>query len=376
MNKKGEIQDEALEILSKYERAGAAISMGVGKTLLGLRYIEHFYKKNLRVLVVYPKLSIQQSWIDEANKFGLGKLLKNITFSTYLSLEKNTREYDIIILDEFQNMTIEKNEYLRWFRGRILGLTGTPPKEISKEKYFMMNRYCPIKYTYLIDEAVDDNILNKYRIIVHRIELSDSRDIEVLLKNKEFWISEAKSYEYWSKRVESAKTPKDKQITAVLRMKTIKDFKSKEIYTRELLKTIKDKCIIFCSRHYQADELSEHSYHSNNPESEANLQKFKEGSIMKLSCVDQLSEGINIPELKTGIVMHSYSGASSKLRQRLGRLMRLKPDEVATIHVLCYKNTVDEKWCKDALEDFDSSNITYKNVSQYELLREDPKEKW
>lgn len=42
-----------------------------------------------------------------------------------------------------------------------------------------------------------------------------------------------------------------------------------------------------------------------------------------------------------------------------GRLLRLNPDDKATVHILCYKDTVDEKWVEEALEDLDQSKITW-----------------
>jgi hypothetical protein len=56
--------------------------------------------------------------------------------------------------------------------------------------------------------------------------------------------------------------------------------------------------------------------------------------------------------------MHAY-GNERKSAQRIGRLLRLNPDETATCHILCYKDTVDEKWVKNALSEFDSSKIKY-----------------
>lgn len=42
-----------------------------------------------------------------------------------------------------------------------------------------------------------------------------------------------------------------------------------------------------------------------------------------------------------------------------GRLLRLNPDDTATVHILCYKDTVDEKWVEEALEDLDQNKITW-----------------
>lgn len=44
-----------------------------------------------------------------------------------------------------------------------------------------------------------------------------------------------------------------------------------------------------------------------------------------------------------------------------GRLLRLNPNETAVIHILCYKNTVDEQWVNTALEDLDQTKIKYLN---------------
>jgi superfamily II DNA or RNA helicase len=86
------------------------------------------------------------------------------------------------------------------------------------------------------------------------------------------------------------------------------------------------------------------------------LEKFKSGEIDKLSCVLQLSEGVNIPNLKQGIIMHAY-GNERKSAQRLGRLLRLNPTEKATVHILCYDDTVDVAWVNQALHDYDDSKI-------------------
>jgi ERCC4-related helicase len=56
--------------------------------------------------------------------------------------------------------------------------------------------------------------------------------------------------------------------------------------------------------------------------------------------------------------MHSY-GNERKAQQRIGRMMRLNPKETATIHILCYENTVDEFWVKSALKDYDQSKIIH-----------------
>jgi superfamily II DNA or RNA helicase len=362
-NKRDSIQSEALEIGIKNKRCSLAISMGVGKTLIGLSYINHFQGGNmgmLRVLVVAPKLSIFDSWKNDAEKFNID--ITNIKFTTYLSLHKETpSHYDLVVLDECHSLLYPHQTFLGMFTGRILGLTGTPPRHSNSEKGIMVNQYCPIKFKYITDEAVEDDILNDYRIIIHKMSLSNANNLLVELKDKKFYTSETRNYSYWTQRIIDASTKKQEQIASIMRMKALMGFRTKEEYTKQLLEDIEDKCIVFCNTQEQADYMCTHSYHSTNPNSEENLDMFKHGKIDKLSCVLQLNEGVNIPELRAGIIMHAY-GNERKSSQRIGRLLRLNPTETAYVHILCYKNTVDERWVGEALKDFDQSKIKYFDV--------------
>lgn len=363
MSKREEIQQEALDIATKRKRCGLAISMGVGKTLIGLKYIDYFQKANmhkLKVLVVAPKLSIFDSWVEDASKFNIP--LHGVEFTTYLSLyKKDPDDYNIIVFDECHSLLNGHLGFLSLYNGRILGLTGTPPRHTNSEKGIMVATYCPIVYKYITDDAIDDDILNDYRIIVHKMPLSVDNVMPVKLKDKEFFTSERKNYEYWTKRLMEAPSKKMEQIASVMRMRTLMDFKTKEKYAKYLLNEIEDKCIVFCNTQVQADRICKDSYHSSNPDAEENLLKFKNDEIEQLSCVLQLNEGINIPNLRAGIIMHAY-GNERKSNQRIGRLLRLNPDDTAIIHILCYKNTVDEKWVNEALKDLDPTKITFHDV--------------
>lgn len=365
MSKREQIQQEALDVAIKHKRSGLGISMGVGKTLIGLQYIDHFQKANmdkLRVLVVAPKLSIFDSWRSDAERFDIP--LINIEFTTYLSLNKyNPHNYDLLVLDECHSLLYTHHTFLAVYAGRILGLTGTPPRYVKSEKGEMVQMYCPILYKYITDDAVEDAILNDYRIIVHKMPLSKDQNQPIKGKNgNTFYTSEQKSYDYWTKRILEAQSKKQEQIASVMRMRSLMDFRTKEIYTKQLLAEIEDKCIVFCNTQDQADRICTHSYHSNNEESADNLQQFKDGNISELSCVMQLNEGINIPNLRTGIIMHAY-GNERKSNQRIGRLLRLSPDDTAFVHILCYKGTVDERWVTEALKDLDQSKIMYHDVN-------------
>lgn len=354
---RNQIQQEALEEALSFKRSGLQLATGAGKTKIGLDYINSL-SDGYKVLVVAPKVDIFKSWIDDASKFELGELLDRITFTTYLSLPKhNPEEYDIVILDEAHSLKSTALPFLRNYRGRILGLTGTPPKYLTSEKGQLMMEYYPIKYVFKTDKAVENEILNDYHIFVHYLDLNKNKTI----KTRQGWMtSERAQYDWITREIENA-SGSSLMFKTIQRINFLKQFDTKEHYAKKLLNEInpEEKVIIFANTIDQAERLCKHSHHSKNKNSP--LEAFKTGEITKLSCVEQLSEGVNIPNLKNAIILHSYSGGSPKAQQKFGRLLRLPTDQTAVIHILCYRNTVDEKWVFDNLKNYDQNKITNLN---------------
>lgn len=360
--KRVEIQKEALEAVLPYARAGLHVSMGVGKTYIGLQYISTLHKGG-KILVVAPKVSIFESWKIDAGKFNLTHLLDDIIFTTYISLTKHyPGDYEILILDEAHNAKSSHALFLDMFSGRILGLTGTPPKYKFSEKGIIMNNFYPIRFSYTVTDAVDEQILNDYRIIVHKVSLGTSNTVLAGNKAKQFYTSETKNYEWLNKSISSAQSQKDIFIRRIMLLNALKQFETKVNFVSYVLAKIPydDKCIVFANTTDQADRICTYSYHSKNTKvaNQEVLDNFSKGEIRRIAAVEQLSEGINIPNLKHIVIMHSY-GNEKKASQKIGRALRLNKDEVATIHVLCYADTVDELWVESSLEEFDETKIRW-----------------
>ena len=109
-------------IAAKHKRCGLGISMGVGKTRIAIQHLQMNFNQFIEVLVVVPKHSVTQSWIDELGKMGLESLLKHITFTTYLSLKKqDPNDYDIVYLDECHSLKYSHELFLGPYTGKILG---------------------------------------------------------------------------------------------------------------------------------------------------------------------------------------------------------------------------------------------------------------
>ena len=356
---KDEVQLEALSATEGKQKCCVVLGTGVGKTLVGLNHIERNTTALMKVLVVAPKKSIFQSWKDDAVKFGMDDLLDRMVFTTYLSLNKhNPTDYNAVYLDEAHSLLDSHRGFLQLYKGKILGLTGTPPKRGYSEKGKLVQEFCPVVYTFKADDAIENGILNDYQIIVHKLHLSQSKQYTAMMKNRSYLTSEYDNYNYWSRRIDLGSG--NMHMLRVMRMKAMMEYPTKENYTKKLMDSIPTKCIVFANTQVQADRLCSDSYHSNNKNSEENLQKFKDGEINKLSTVLQLNEGVNIPNLKQGIIMHAY-GNERKASQRIGRLLRLNPDDKAIVHILCYVDTIDEKWVTEALESFDQTKVLWKD---------------
>ena len=352
MNKKSEIQSQCLDAIGNSKHTGVVLGTGTGKTLLGLKHMIKKYSDSSLFLVVAPKISIHQEWINQAIEHNLEYLLQHIKFVTYLSLTKQDYKFDYVYLDECHNLKQKHGNWLRLYDGPVLGLTGTYPIYPLSESYIVCTEFCPVVYKYEINNGIADNILNDYIIYVHVLKLNTQNQIKT---KKGSMMSEQNNYKMWTKFIDQAPAHKV-MMTRLMRMKALQGYQTKIDYAKKLLSMQTDKTLVFTDYTSQADEICEHAYHTKEKNSKINLEMFKSGEINQLSSVLQIAEGANIPNLKVGIIMHSYAN-EKKLPQKIGRFLRLNPNEKSIVHLLCYEDTVDMEWCKRALRSFDHTKI-------------------
>lgn len=368
------LQDHVLATVRGRQLAGAAVATGVGKTLIGLRDMDRLLVTGRLptkpFLVAAPTQAILDSWPQEARKFGLAHLLDHIDFTTYRSLSKTLARisYAKLYLDECHALKDSHAPGLKAHvtrRNSILGLTGTPPTQSDSEKGRLVVTYCPILIDYTTDEAVLAGLLNDYRLVVHRLPLSAVRDYQLTFKSgSQFTTSERENYQYWSTRLANAAQDQlPVETLRILRMQALMNYPGKGQYMRWLADQQTDKVILFTCNQQQAEQQADYTYHSKNKHSQVNLEKFNAGQIQRLACVAQLSEGINIANLRVGIIWHAF-GNERKAAQRIGRLLRLNPDQTATVHLLMYQDAVDEHWVAQALAAFDPNKISYVDAQQ------------
>lgn len=351
MNKKDLIQQECLDAIGDQMYAGAVLGTGAGKTRLGLKHMMKNLRSFSKFLVVIPKNALIDEWINQAKDAGFNELIPRIDFTTYISLHKQSFDYDCVYFDECHNAKKKHGDWIRRYQGPVIGLTGTYPRYLNSESGMVCSEFFPKVYEYSIKEGISDNMLNDYKIYIHMLELDHRRTIIT----KKSSMSEQAHYKMHCNFVDNAKASQV-MMKRIMRMKAMQSYSTKVKYAKRLLEQQVEKTLVFTDYTDQADIICEHTYHSKNKSSKENLDMFKNGEIDKLASVQQIAEGANIPNLKVGIILHAYAN-EKKLPQKIGRFLRLNPNDKATIHVLCYKDTIDVTWLKSALKSFDKSKI-------------------
>jgi superfamily II DNA or RNA helicase len=187
------------------------------------------------------------------------------------------------------------------------------------------------------------------------------RDYVVTTKaGQQFITSEREHYQYWSKRLaNAAQDALPIETLRLLRMQALMHYPGKGRYMAHLAGQFTEKVLLFTCNQQQAEEQATHTYHSKNKDSQANLARFNTGDIQRLACLG----GRQHPQ-----PAHRYHLArlrqQRKATQRIGRLLRLNPDQTATMHLLVYQDTVDEHWVEQALAAFDPTKISYVEASK------------
>ena len=119
---KDKIQDIALMKTLGHTRCGLGVSMGVGKTRIGIHHIIKNYDPFGRYLVVVPKNTVIESWKNEIDIMDIEvDLLSQMNFVNYRSIHKlNPNDYDIVYLDECHNLLFSHEQFLGNYNGKIL----------------------------------------------------------------------------------------------------------------------------------------------------------------------------------------------------------------------------------------------------------------
>jgi superfamily II DNA or RNA helicase len=381
MNKneiKSKVQSEALEAAKEKSRTIVVMATGAGKSKVGIDYAKEIVLNNLfaKILIIVPTEKLRdENWKEEFAKWDAIDIWDaNVERCCYVSANKyEGQEFDLVICDEIHNITLSNSAF--FYQNSIdkaIGLTATIPENEEKLS-ILVDLGFEFVYTLSLDKAVKLGLVSPYEITVIKIPLEANKKTCVSgSKDKPFFQTEVSKYEYLTEVMNRAIFSSDARVktTAMFkilaRMRFIYDLKSKTAAARFLLSNLipmTERTLIFAGGIEQAEDLCPYSFHSKSKKTDSSFDDFKEGRITRLSCVNSLNEGHNIPNLDIGLVVQLNSKALN-LIQRIGRIVRYREGHRAQIYILCAKGTQDEIWVEKAIEELDKDCIKYLDYAE------------
>lgn len=348
MEKRNQIQQIATRAFIDNNFKGICLaSPRLGKCLIALNAFKT--APDSKILVVVPDNDIKNSWQEEIIKWEFQGDLELVCFAS-LEKHKNTK-YDIVLIDEIHLLSFSKICILAQMNyhkliNSLCGMSGS----LSNKNLKDLRQYLKLEvfYKYDVKQAIKDGIIADYRIILCPVKLLKSEQEKYDKVTKEF--EDLKEQALKNPRLNHVK-----KLVAGKRARMLYGFKSKINAVKKLVAK-QERCLVFTVLTEVADELG-NSYHGKNKKLN-NLEKFKTGEINKCVVAKLANAGVTFNRLKIGIIHQLQSNENTAI-QRILRMCNLEGGEVAYIYVFYYQETIDETWCRAALQPFEQDKIGY-----------------
>lgn len=380
-----EIRNDILKLNAK--SILAELPTSAGKSRVAIEFInEKGIKGN--ILIVVPRLILFDNWKDEFVKWGYKDILKQVTFTTYISLAKHCdTHYDLVIFDECHHLSERAREAVDYIDSEYnILLSATVKKPLKKEiKLLFPGIEC---YKVSLKEAIDENILPDPKIYLVPLQLDNKNinqffligpkkiknPIEIPFSSRfqakrdkthayKVMCTQAQYYEEMSSMVDFYKRQYFRTNNQIIYFKWQKAAKDRLIWlsglkndvTKKILSTLKDKrTLTFCNGIEQTEILGKYCINSKNDNSAEYLDKFNKKKINHITSCSMLNEGCNLMECQVGIFV-SINSSETMVIQRVGRILR---HSEPIIFIIYYKNTREEELVQDMLVNYNPELIT------------------
>jgi superfamily II DNA or RNA helicase len=379
------LRDYQQRALDNWLRAGlrgcVVLPTGSGKTILGIKAIE---KANAASLVIVPTLDLMDQWTTVLSKHfpntRIGNLgggnddLQSITVSTYDSAYIRApflgNKFSLVIFDEVHHLaalgyrTIAE-QMAAPFR---LGLTATIEREDD------LHKDLPRLVGEIVFQASPDELARDKHLASYEIE---RRTVEMLPNELEEYRRNMSIYQQCMKKLNFQRyaIPLEKLIIMSGRNRTAREAllsrnkamnvalnsRAKIEELREILAENKGvKTIIFTQHNSLVHEISDKflipliTHKTIKEERQDVLKGFKEGRYMAIVTSKVLDEGVDIPDAELGIIL-SGTGSAREFIQRLGRLLRPRPNNNNSVSSSATSSNYKEDYKKARLIEIISS---------------------
>lgn len=382
---------EFQELKDKY-RVALKWATGCGKSKMAIDLLNHAagnYRKGMKVLFVVAERAHINNWLHEIFKWKLNAYTEVIC---YASLHhKKGETFDAIVFDEAHHAFTEKRmDIIKTIQSSyVYLLSATLPSFKIEEMEEIYGKFTTSTVT--LKDAIKNDILPDPRIYVIELHLDDKdRNQEIAIgkpdKNapvvkwedrnryvfrntpciikctqKQKYNFLTSRMEYWKNRYQMSHNEYQKNQWVSLgsqRKRFIGELKTE--YVKNLIDTFprKRRFVCFCATVAQANLLSEENTISSKRTSQLNqaiIDAFNKKKLSQIYAVGMITEGMNLTNIEAGIITQ-LDGKERLFIQKAGRVLRA--DEPVA-YIFYYKNTQDEVYLKNALENIDEKYVKY-----------------
>lgn len=341
-----------------------------------VKQLQSELKMPIVYLVVPTEKLRDNNWEAEFSKWSAHLEYRCITRYCYASINKvRGQVIDLVIFDEGHNITEHNSQFFEQNSiKRVLVLSATPPNEKTdrgtdarKVELFKQFRI-KTDFYYPLDQARKDGLVADYELIIVRTQLDSTvKYIEAGPKAKRFYQTETERYAFLSKMIQKFAIAKNfvmVKVKSLERMRLI----ANSIEKLEVCKLLLEKCkgnriLVFGGSIDQIEKLMPGQvYHSKSGKAgHEYLAKFMAEEVNECGTVAAANEGLNFPNLDIGLIAQ-ISSDSRVMVQRIGRLIRHRPNHKSIIFIIVAASTKDEEWLAEAIKDMDKSIIKVINA--------------
>jgi superfamily II DNA or RNA helicase len=349
-----EYQQKALDNWTKVGKRGCVVlPTGAGKTVIGIKAIEMV---NSASIVIVPTIDLMDQWTSVLSKYfpdikignlgGGAEEIEPITVSTYDSAYIRAaalgNKFALIIFDEVHHLAAPgyrsiAEQFASPFR---MGLTATIEREDELHKDF------PKLVGGVVFQAHSRELARNKHLASYEIE---RRQVDMLPEELEEYNRNFGTYQVCLKKI-GLKMQYSGAFRRLIMMSGRSRAAREAILARnkamdialnsrskieELKKILAEnrglKTIIFTQHNKLVYNISDRflipfiTHKSSKQERQDALSGFRDGRYNAIVTSKVLDEGVDVPDAELGIIL-SGTGSSREFIQRLGRLLRPKPD--------------------------------------------------
>lgn len=357
-------QQEAAEAYCNYSERGAVINAAPRFGKIRASFLICNQIEATKVLLFYPRVDIKDGWEKDSQVWNYD--ISGWEYSTFRSADKVIGDFDLIIIDEIHEASVNELKKIAKLtkNTRVLGLSGTITRKTSDK--IENNLGLSVCYRYSIEQAVEEEVLADYIILIHYVPLDN---LEKNQKSKKGFITEKQKFDQLHYVMKEAIKTEGKEdwdtyfLMERMLINLVQNSISKKEYTRQLLKNqFHDKrVLVFCGTTLIADDLGIPAYHSKNKEKQL-FDDFCSGEGLHLATIKMMQSGITIKPINAGIINYT-SGNPEDTAQKICRFLGAEydnPEKKAEIHILCTDEPFQKKRIETSLMFFDKEKIKQK----------------